>query len=258
MSISGGIWKIATSVAVAMSVGNFYLTQKLIDSAETSSRPAALSKEDIVSVVDERMAFLEREQMSLALDESKAEYQLARIQTGSQRLYGDPGARITLQVFTDLECPLCQKMHKHLKQVVDYSQETVKWEIKHFPLQRHNPAAAVEALAIECIADIYDNQTAWVAIDKIFSATQGNGGGVGDIPSFVRSFGLNGSMVSNCMSTGTKRERINADYAEGRELGISSTPSMVVIDNQTQRKFLARGYHTPEQILASIQKVLHQ
>lgn len=258
MTKSRMVWRGVAFAAVAMSAGNLYLTQKLMADVEARPVHAPLAQEDIVSVVDQRMAFLERKQMSDALEELKAEYQLAAAPSADQRLYGDPRARITLQVFTDLECPLCQKMHDHLKQVVDYSKETVNWEIKHFPLQRHNPAAAVEAQAIECIADTYDNQTAWVAIDKIFSTTQGNGGGVGDIPSFVRSFGLNGSMINNCMATGANQQRINADYAEGREMGVSSTPTMVVFDNQTQRKFIARGYHTPEQILATIQKVLQQ
>lgn len=256
MSKSGNVWKIATFAAVAMSAGNLYLTQKLMATVEAHPAQAPLAQEDIVSVVDQRMAFLERKEMSDALGELKAEYQLASNQSGDQRLYGDPGARITLQVFTDFECPLCQKMHDHLKQVVDYSEETINWEIKHFPLQRHNPAAAIEAQAIECIADTYDNQTAWVAVDQVFASTQGNGGGVGDIPSFVRSFGLNGSMISNCMATGTNQQRVNSDYAEGRDIGVSSTPTMVVVDNQTQQKYLARGYHTPEQILATIQKVL--
>lgn len=258
MSKSGNIWKTAAFAAVAMSVGNLYLTQQLM--AEMNERPpqASLAKEDIVSVVDQRIAHLERKQISDSLEALKAEHLLAPAESGGKRLYGDAAARITLQVFTDFECPLCQKMHDHLKQVVDHSQDTVNWEIKHFPLQRHNPAAAIEAQAIECIADVYDNQTAWAAIDQVFSSTQGNGGGVGDIPSFARSFGLNGSMISNCMATGTNQQRVNSDYAEGRDIGVSSTPTMVVVDNQTQRKYLARGYHTPEQILATIQKALQQ
>jgi thiol-disulfide isomerase/thioredoxin len=106
----------------------------------------------------------------MALRKKVFEFELAQQSTPDHRLiYGNPEARITLQEFGDIECPFCRKMHDDLKQVVDNAENTVNWEFKHFPLESHNPAAALQAKVIECVKDSYGNKVAWAALDRSFS-----------------------------------------------------------------------------------------
>ena len=185
------------------------------------------------------------------------DHRLAPLKTASNTLlYGNINARISLVEYGDIECPFCRKMHQELKTVIEHSEGTVNWEFKHFPLSRHNPTAANQSLAIECIRENYDNRTAWMALDEFMNKTGGNGRGVGDISEFTHALGLNGAKIKNCMDDGTLKEKINSDYASGIDAGINATPAIIVKDNQSNKKYLIKGYKNKELLLIAIQKVL--
>lgn len=88
--------------------------------------------------------------------------------------------------------------------------------------------------------------------------TKGNGKGLGDIPEYVRSFGLNGSLIGNCLASDDHKGKINQDYEDGRRAGIIATPAIRILDNQTGQDYLLKGYRTPEQLLQAVQQILSQ
>ncbi len=211
------------------------------------------SQEDFIVLVDERLAVKDKEKGKFVLEKKQEEYNLAPIDTPDGVMqYGLQQARITLQVFSDIECSICRKMHPNLKQIVDSSKGVVKWENRHFPLSMHNPTAAIESQAIECVRESYNNRVSWVALDQLVTETRGNGRGIESMPEFIRSFGLNGTVIQNCLASDSHKERINSDYELGRSLGISATPAIRIIDNKNQKSFLLKGFKTPEQILTAI------
>jgi len=215
------------------------------------------TRELIVELIQEQVDADRRKSAKRALSLLNDQYLLAPTNTDGGLMYGDSKARFTLQMYSDIECPYCKQMHPNMKKVVDYSKGVINWEFKHFPLSRHNPAAAVEAQAIECIAESHGNRTAWIALDRFMAVTQSNGQGLGqDFPEFVRSFGLNGNMISNCLASDSHKVKINGDYALGQKLGVASTPAIVLIDHKTNSHRLIPGYKTAEQILAVIQTAL--
>jgi protein-disulfide isomerase len=189
---------------------------------------------------------------------AKLEPQHVLARKDSKKLvYGNPEARISLKMYGDIECPFCRKIHKELKKIVDNSQGVINWEYKHFPLSIHNPSAAINAQAIECIAETHDNQKAWIALTQFINGTKGNGRGIDDIPEFVRSFGLNGSMVSNCLKSDAHKLKINQDYAEGRSLNVKRTPAIQIVDTATSKSALTEGYLKAEAILEKIQQLVN-
>jgi len=220
---------------------------------------ASLTEDAVVMIIDERLTTVNKHESKEKLANLTKAFHLAPESTADNRLlYGKNGARITLQEFGDIECPYCRKMHTDIKQVIDHSEGVINWEFKHFPLGMHNPVAAIEAQAIECIKESYNNRTAWLSIDKFITDTQGNGKGIKDIPNFVRSFGLNGSLINNCIASDDHKEKINQDYEDGRKAGITATPAVRIIDNQTGKEYLLKGYKTSEMLLAAIQQVVSQ
>lgn len=252
-------WKSFLPVTLLLATANAYLffqTHQLQESLESQQSPG---ESDIIALVDERIAVLEKRKTKQVLAQLVDHYQLAAEQVSDGHLlYGDPAARIVLQEYADIECPYCRRMHSGIKQVVDHSQGVIAWEFKHFPLSNHNPAAAVEAQAIECIRESYGNRVAWVAIEKLMAETKGNGKGLENIATLAQSFGLNGALINTCLASDNHKNTINRDYAEGRNAGISATPALNIIDKQTGRHYLVKGYKTPEQLLQVIQNILAQ
>ncbi|MDN3385103.1 thioredoxin domain-containing protein [Pseudoalteromonas sp. APC 3358] len=252
-------WKSFLPVVLLLAAVNAYLffqTHQLQASFESQQPPG---ESDIIALIDERITVLEKRKAKQVLAQLVDRYQLAAEEIpDGHLLYGDPTARIILQEYADIECPYCRRMHSGLKQVVDHSQGVIAWEFKHFPLSNHNPAAAIEAQAIECIRETYGNRIAWVAIEKLMAETKGNGKGLESIPTLAQSFSLNGSLINTCLASDSHKDAINRDYSEGRNAGISATPALNIIDKQTGRHYLVKGYKTPEQLLQVIQNILTQ
>lgn len=216
-----------------------------------------MDEHQVISIVDARMAALKKREAKKRLADIEQGYLAAAEQTPNNfRIYGDSQARFTLQMFSDIECPYCRKMHDGVKQVIDRSDGVINWEFKHFPLGMHNPAAAVEAEAIECIASLYDNRKAWVMLEIFVKKTGGNGQGVEDIPALASEMGLNGERIKSCMDSNNHKGIINSNFNEGRQKGITSTPAIVIIDNETGKESLVRGFKTPEQLLQALQSTM--
>lgn len=216
-----------------------------------------MTEADLIVLIDQRIAVLELRRKKNVLAELRAAYPSALPDTPSnKRIYGNPQARITLMEFGDVECTYCRKMHAGLKQTVDNSKGVINWEFKHFPLGGHNPAAANEARLIECAASTHDNQVAWILLDQLIAQTQGNGGGVSNVEKLIDQLGLSQTLMSSCMNSDLHKAKIATDYGLGTDVGVTATPAMIVIDNQTGKRGMVKGFKTREQILQAVQMIL--
>lgn len=217
----------------------------------------SLSANEVVSIVDQRLAVSDQRRAKQAFEDLIEDYELAAPEAPEGRLiYGNLNARLTMQEFSDIECPFCRKMHGGLKSVVDSSRGVVNWEYKHFPLSGHNPAAAMQAKAVECVRESYGNQVAWAALDQFFDQTRSNGQGVGDLPTFAKTMGLSGKAMELCLGSDAHEDKISQDYREGSQLGFSATPALRIVDHKTGRDYLIKGYKTPEQLAQALQQIL--
>ncbi len=258
--------KVALFTILMLVVSNIFMYEKL--SSLESKIQHSLLEEGVTKTQEERIEKMientlkerelanKRQSQKQKLATLEPEYSLAN-KDAKKLIYGNPNARISLKMFGDIECPYCRKIHKELKKIVDNSQGVINWEYKHFPLSFHNPSAAINAQAIECIAETHDNQKAWIALTQFIEGTKGNGRGIEDIPGFVRSFGLNGSMVSNCLQSDSHKQKINQDYAEGRSLNVKRTPAIQIVDTATSNFVMTEGYLKAEAILAKVQRLVN-
>ena len=266
-----GLWSAFILLSGVVTASNYYIFHELkrIDDNSTASitpmvapakhtvSSASFSEEDIVAIVDERLISITKQKARERLANLQRKFSLASVDDLDNRLiYGKGDARITLQAFSDIECPYCRKMHADLKQVIDHSEGVINWEFKHFPLAGHNPAAAVEAQAIECVKEAYGNRVAWVAIDQFIVETEGNGKGMKDMTAVLRSNGLNGRLINNCLASNDHKDTINSNYENGRNAGVTATPAVLIIDNKTGKEYLLKGYKTSEMIVQAIQKIV--
>lgn len=161
--------------------------------------------------------------------------------SGDHYLYGSPDARFTLLIFSEIECPYCQKFHETPKSLVNESNGEINIKWMHFPLPFHNPAAEKEALAAECIAEQKGNKGFWLAIDEMFKMTKSGGQGVNSLINIAQSTGVNVNQFSICINEERYMERIKNQISIGNRLGVNSTPTTVIIDNKTLKRFTVSG-----------------
>ncbi len=137
----------------------------------------------------------------------------------SSHIRGDVEGAVTIIEFSDFQCPYCSRFHDTMKEVMANYQTDVKWVYKHFPLDSIHPYARKAAEASECAGEqgefwqyadgLYENQSK-IAPDYFAELAQ--------------EVGLNVDQFTNCLDSDKYADKVEADYQEGRSLGISGTP----------------------------------
>ncbi|HWS85453.1 MAG TPA: thioredoxin domain-containing protein [Pyrinomonadaceae bacterium] len=157
--------------------------------------------------------------------------------TPTQRMPAQPGApnpysrgsdtaRITLEEFSDFQCPACGGIEPALRRVMqDYESRGVRLIFRNYPLQMHKYAfiasRAAEAAGLqgkfwEMHDLIYDNQKEWS--DSMEPRVQ--------FDSYATRLGLDVKRFKADMERQDLAERIKADMMRGTSLGVRGTPTI--------------------------------
>lgn len=233
--------QIASIASIAMLLGAFVVHQSHLNDRITSLENQVMQNKPALPKTDLVMPKPSKQMVETSL--SKQNYlQAEEITPNDIRLYGSLNARVTLTLFSDLDCPYCKKIHGSLKNIIDLSQGTINWEFKHFPLKMHNPSASEKAMLVECMATTYNNRLAWKAMDDLFAGNT------------IEA--LSSAEVNQCLEAQASQSRVLRDVQLGSSLGVTSTPVIVVTDNETGKQGMIKGYKEPEQILKGVQLVM--
>lgn len=143
---------------------------------------------------------------------------------------GSPSASVGIVVFSDFECPYCQKFASStwpsLKaELVDTGQ--VRIYFRHLPLRSLHGFAQTAAEAAECANRL---GKFWSFHDALFAAmgrekTRKPSPGV--LSRVADELGLNTTRYQACV-TGSVAERVALDVAEARRLGVSGMPKFYI------------------------------
>jgi thiol:disulfide interchange protein DsbC len=136
---------------------------------------------------------------------------LTTIPLSDSLVIGDPGSPRKLIVFTDPQCPYCEKLHPELKKVVETNPEVVFF-IKLMPLVKLHPEAYKISKAILC---------------------------EGKLDLLEDSFAGKPIPDPSCES-----DAVDRTLKLAQELGIGSTPTIIFPDGR-----IAPGYRPAENIL---------
>lgn len=131
----------------------------------------------------------------------------------------------TLVEFLDFECEACGAFHPVVEQLrAEYAGE-INFAIRYFPLPRHansmNAALAVEAAAqqgeVEAMYNtMYETQAEWGEKQESEAAR---------FRTFAEDLGLDMAAYDAAVADPATQQRVEEDFAEGRSLGITGTPS---------------------------------
>ncbi|HHG4593418.1 TPA: DsbA family protein [Pseudomonas aeruginosa] len=167
-------------------------------------------------------------------------------------VYGNANARYTLVEMTDTECPYCKAHFPLLKSLVESSAGQINAALLEVPFL--GEASRRQANAIECAGEQGGSDAAWKFAQKVFDLTGGEGKGVSQpLVSLAKGMGLDGPRFSACTESRAVANRVSKDLDQVIQLGVSQTPSTLVVDNKTGKSILLQGENAnPDGILKAI------
>jgi protein-disulfide isomerase len=136
---------------------------------------------------------------------------------------GPDDAIVTIIEFSDFQCPYCGRVVPIINEVLAKYPTQVRFVFRNLPLRKIHPRAQAAAEAAACA----DKQGKfWSYHDLIF----GNSKTVSDedFEGHASKLGLDMQAFRQCVENQETREIVDADFAAGKSLRISGTPSFVI------------------------------
>jgi protein-disulfide isomerase len=143
---------------------------------------------------------------------------------------GSPEAPVEITEFADYQCPFCQTFATLQMPTIEerlIKTGRVRWRYRDFPLDQH-PFARLAAHSAACADEqgkyweqhqrIYEGQSDWSAVRDAGPVFR----------TYARESGLDLARYDACMKAGKYAGRIQADHNAGVQLGVSSTPTLLV------------------------------
>lgn len=156
--------------------------------------------------------------------------------TGSSNVYGNPDSKVTLTEYVDFQCEACYAFYPTVKEVKEKYKDTVKFEIKYFPISSSHSNALAAAAAAQAAAKqgkffemhdmLFERQKSWENMSTERTAT---------FESYAKEIGLDIAQYNTDLASAETKAIINADLAEVKKLGGDGTPTFALngekIDN---------------------------
>ncbi|MFH0873472.1 MAG: thioredoxin domain-containing protein [Candidatus Komeilibacteria bacterium] len=136
---------------------------------------------------------------------------------------GSDVAKVKVVEWGDFQCPACVIAFQQLAPVWQKYGDKIQIQFRHFPLASIHPYASTAAAASECAAD---QGKFWEYHDKLYANSTNLK--KKDLISYAEQMGLNTTNFTTCLDSQVKMKVVRDDIAEGRKLGIDSTPTFYV------------------------------
>jgi protein-disulfide isomerase len=158
---------------------------------------------------------------------SVAPTQRMATQPGASNPYsrGMPTARVTVEEFSDFQCPACGALEPGLRRVMKEYEDRVHFIFRNYPLQMHKyaflasraaEAAGAQGKFWEMHDMLYDNQKEWS--ESMEPRVQ--------FDSYATRLGLDVQRFKADMERQELAERVKADLLRGNSLGVKGTPTV--------------------------------
>jgi protein-disulfide isomerase len=152
---------------------------------------------------------------------------------------GPADAKVTLQVFSDFECPFCVRSAPTLADVEARYRGRVRMVWRNYPLPAHERARPAARAALEAFAQGGSEQF-WKLHDFLFSP-QANLSDAG-LQQAAQKLGLDPSAIARAVQSTQHDAQINADMAAGDAAGIEGTPAVFINDYYLMGAFPESAY----------------
>lgn len=162
----------------------------------------------------------------------------------SDHVYGNPDAPVKIVEYSDPSCPFCKMFNSSMEQIMtDYGPSgKVAWIYRQFPLDKPDqngnilhPLAGTQAEGMECAAALGGNDAFWKYEQAWFSVFPSDGAdespslSQGQMDQAAAAAGLDKAPFDKCVADGRFKDKIDAEYADGLNAGVTGTPYSVII-----------------------------
>jgi protein-disulfide isomerase len=137
---------------------------------------------------------------------------------------GSPDAVVVLEEYSDFQCPACAQAAPFVSEIVAQYEGELRFEYKHFPIERIHPYALQAAMAAEAAGQqgkffefhdlLFENQAQWSQspTPNIFFIQ------------YAEELGLDIDQFRRQSNASVLRDKVRAEQAEGVERGVTGTP----------------------------------
>ncbi len=132
---------------------------------------------------------------------------------------------ITIQIFSDFECPFCSRVISTLERIEETYEGQVRLVFRHHPLSSHAHANAAANAAQEVRRQLGD-EGFWRFHDSLFAHQDALG--ERQLVELAATLGADGEEVLRAIREQRFQDEIEADQAASRSAGLGSTPSFIV------------------------------
>lgn len=141
---------------------------------------------------------------------------------------GPASAKVTIQIFSDFQCPFCKRVEPTLAQVEAEFKDKVKLVWRHMPLPFHADAPLASEAAQEVFAQ-KGNKGFWEYHDKLFEA-QGNPDGIKqpNLEKIAEGMGVDMAKFKAALESHKHKAVIDADTAVAKQAEINGTPAFAI------------------------------
>lgn len=141
---------------------------------------------------------------------------------------GDASATVTIEEYSDFQCPACKSLEPTLKQVLQEFPGQVKLVYNDYPLRTIHQNAAAAAEAGQCANNqnrfweyhdlLFQKQTSWEDLSDPTST----------FVTYATDLGLDGATFQSCLDNDEMVASVKEDEQEGTKAKINSTPTLFV------------------------------
>ncbi len=155
---------------------------------------------------------------------SKPSLPVFDVVAGEAPFKGGSDAKVTIVEYSDFQCPFCSKGAQVVTALEKKYGDKVKIAFKHFPLPFH-AQARVAAEASMC-ANAQNSKYFWKMHDTMFGDQSKLDRD--NLIAAAKKAGANEAEFKSCLDAGKFKGRVDADVAEGTNIGVKSTPTFFV------------------------------
>jgi len=182
----------------------------------------------------------------------ESESVLAKTNTDSAHIRGNPDAPVTLEEFGDFQCPPCGKFSEFVEELLKEYNPRLRLVFRNFPLSGHEhareAALAAEAAGLqgkfwEMHDTLYREQETWTKAPNVRELFE----------SYAGTIGLNVDQFKKDVDGDKARERVDSDRALADFLGVKATPTLFINNRPLDPKD-----KNPEGVRAAINAALNE
>lgn len=145
--------------------------------------------------------------------------------TAASPALGPAGAPVTIQIFTDFQCPFCARVQDTLEEIRKHYGAKVRFVFRHKPLPFHVEAPMMHQAAAEAFRQ-KGNPAFWKLHDAIFAHQRSVDRAW--LEGQAQSLGLDMNAFAAALDGDRHQKTIDADIKISDDAGITGTPSFII------------------------------